>query len=151
MDDKYVSFSLLEIYRKNSDSAIPEDCQITECTSIFCSWPDTIWLMPNVIKVSLKYIENLHVIVLFLLKTTRSGGFSACVTRDQFQCALLCLCSTVVRTVVKNLPKLQCPSNINPCRYKPKELHESIRGWGTQSELPSTLDTIHPIDMIFGT
>ena len=34
---------------------------------------------------------------------------------------------------------------------KKKELHEALRGGGGQSDPPSTFDTIHPIDMKFGT
>ena len=32
-----------------------------------------------------------------------------------------------------------------------KKLHEGIRGWGSIGPLPSTFDTTHPIDFLFGT
>ena len=44
--------------------------------------------------------------------------------------------------------------SLSPRRHKPKKLHKGIRrrkGGGSIGPLPSTFDTIHPIDLIFGT
>ena len=41
---------------------------------------------------------------------------------------------------------IKCVYIINPRRHKVKMSHEGIRGGGSIGHLPSTFDTIHPID-----